>query len=74
MGMVVGAMFSLVFTFLKTNDRKDIRHSGEVQQILTDERAERAATQVMWRDSTDKLAGALDKLTDQIRDSKKDDD
>jgi len=73
MGLVIGAMFTLVFTFLRTSEKKDVRHASEVREMLSEERSERTANQQMWRESTDKLSGALMDLTIQLKDGKRDD-
>lgn len=67
MGMVIGALFVVVGWFLRALSRKDEQTNLFIKEILKEDREERTIERHEHRDTTNRLSGAIDELTKELR-------
>lgn len=66
-GAVIGALFIIVGWFLKALTRKDEQTNSFIKEILQEDREERTVERIEHRSATDRLAGAIDELTRELK-------
>lgn len=66
-GAIIGALFITIGYFMKGLSRKDEQHSAFIQQILREDREERAIERTEHKEATIRLSGAIDQLTAELR-------
>lgn len=66
-GLTIGALFIVIFAFMRFLHKKDQDHINMTQKIMDDSREERKHLHDSHKESNDKLAKALDDLTNAIR-------
>jgi len=66
-GLVIGSLFLLVYSFLSTLRSKDSSHQKFIKELLDDDRIERREDRREHREINNKLASAIEDLTEEIR-------
>ena len=71
-GLVLLALFTLIGVFIHTLTKKDAKHTSFLETILADHREERSESTEATRHNAEKLSGAIEKLAEEIRDTRSD--
>ena len=66
-GAVIGALFIIVGWFLRALTRKDEQSNSFIKEILQEDREERNIERAEHRDTTNRLANAIEELTRELR-------
>ena len=68
-GLLFGAFVSLLFIFIRTGVKKDVRHQEFVTRLIEDERGERSSMTDRFSKSTDRLSDVIADLSKEISES-----
>lgn len=66
-GMVIAALFIQTIWFMKAISKKDESNQEFISNLLSSDRSERKEARMEHRDTTNRLAGAIDELTKELR-------
>lgn len=66
-GLVLFALFGLVFVFIRVSDKKDSAHSVFITNLLEEERNERKETRLENSENMKGLTQAIKELTDTLK-------
>lgn len=66
-GLVLFALFGLVFVFIRVSDKKDTAHGKFIKDLLEEERNERKETRLENSENMRGLTQAIKDLTDTLK-------
>jgi hypothetical protein len=66
-GLVLLALFVMLGLFIRLSSKKDTRHENFIQKLIEDDREERKEARDDNGKVFDRLGGAIDSLTDQLK-------
>jgi len=67
-GLIIGSMIFLIFTFIAVVERRDKSHNSMVKALLSEAKEERLVIGERFANSSDKLEEALRELTRELKD------